>query len=210
MKKVFRFFALAAIVCGMTMAVSCGKDDGEDGGTTGGNTENLPTTLDENFNNGLPSTWTAIDADGDGYNWTPFSNSWWSQNSGQTPFGTDDSDCMVSASFINGIEALNTDNYLVMPKLYINDGAKLTYKIASYQAQYADSYSVVAGTLENGTFTITSTLFSDVANSGIADGDGLVEKTVDLSVLKDQSVYIAFRHNCTDCYWLVLDDVMVQ
>ena len=61
MKKVFRFFAIAAIACGMTMAVSCNKDDnGENGGNGGngggGNTENLPTTIDENFNNGLPST----------------------------------------------------------------------------------------------------------------------------------------------------------
>lgn len=212
-----RIFTVAAIAFGMTMAVSCNKDPEDNGGGNGGgnnggnggNTENLPTTIDENFNNGLPSTWTAIDADGDGYNWVSYDQSWFATNGTGEPFGTDGSNCMVSASFINGINELNTDNYLVMPKLYIEDGSKLTYKIGSYQAQYADSYEVVVGTMANGAFTITKTLLSEVASSGYSDGNGLVNKTIDLSELKGQSVYIAFRHHCTDCYWIILEDVKV-
>lgn len=208
MKKLVRFFAIAAIAFGMTMAVAC-TDDPEDGPNGGGNSENLPTTIDENFNNGLPSTWTSIDADGDGYAWVDYSHSWFASNGTGDPFGSDGSNCMVSASFINNVGALNTDNYLVLPKMYIEEGSKLTYKIASYQSEYADSYSVVIGKLENGVFTTTATLVNETATTGIRENGGLGDKTIDLNEYKGQSVYIAFRHNCSDCYWLVLDDVKI-
>ena len=191
MKKVVRFFAIAAIAFGMTMTVACGGDDENGGnGGNGGNNENLPTTIDENFDNGLPSTWTAIDVDGDGYNWVSYTDSWFATNAPGDPFGTDGTNCMVSASYINDVGELNTDNYLVMPKMSIEDGSILTYKICSYQAQYADTYSVVIGKLENGTFTTTATLKTEVASSGLYDGNGLVEKTIDLSQYKGQNVYI--------------------
>ena len=63
MKKAFRFFAIAAIAFGMTMAVSCKPDEGDDNG----NNDNGPEVLiDEAFENGIPSDWSNIDADGDG------------------------------------------------------------------------------------------------------------------------------------------------
>ena len=71
MKKAFKFMAIAAIAFGMSMTVAC-TDDSENSGNgngNGGNTENLPTTIDENFDNGMPSDWTCIDADGDGIDW---------------------------------------------------------------------------------------------------------------------------------------------
>ena len=212
MKKVFRFFAIAASACGMTMAVSCNKDDnGENGGNGGngggGNTENLPTTIDENFDNGMPSGWTSIDADGDGYEWVSFDESFFGDQG--TEFFGNGTNCMLSASYINGVGALSTDNYLVMPKVYIEDGATLSYQIASYQLQYADSYQVVIGTLANGTFTVSETLLTEETTGGISDGNGFVLRSIDLSAYKGQSLYIAFRHNCEDCYWLVLDDVKI-
>ena len=77
MKKVFRFFAMAAFIFGMTAMVACGdKEEGDNDGNGGNggnepveNPDNLPTSLMETFDNGIPSTWTNIDADGDGYKW---------------------------------------------------------------------------------------------------------------------------------------------
>lgn len=216
MKKTVRFFAMAAIALGMTLAVGCDKDntdDGNGGGNNGGNTENLPTTIDENFNNGFPAGWTAIDADGDGQNWILASQSWFATNgNGGSDLGIDGSDCICSASFINGIGALTTDQYLVLPKLFIpNEGRTLTYQVTNFQAQYPDQYSVVVGTLADGTFTITGTLQEpERVSTGINDQSGYTARSISLDAYKGQSIYIAFRHNDTDAYWLFLDDVKVQ
>ncbi|MBR4505232.1 MAG: choice-of-anchor J domain-containing protein [Bacteroidales bacterium] len=218
MKKVFRLMAIAAITCGLCMNVGCGKDE-EDGDGNGGNNtpvvnpENLPTTIDEHFDNGMPEGWVAIDADGDGYNWVLASQSWFATNgTGNAAFGIDGSDCMASASFINGINALTTDQYLVLPKLYIpEEGRTLTYQVTNYQAQYPDQYSVVVGTLENGTFNVTATLQApERVNTGIAEETGYTARTISLNDYKDQSIYIAFRHNDSDAYWLFVDDVKVE
>lgn len=216
MKKVVRFFAIAAIAFGMTMAVGCDKDNTDDNGGNGGNggnSENLPTTIDENFNNGFPAGWTAVDADGDGHNWVLDSQSWFATSgTGSELHGTDGSDCMASASFINGTGALNTDQYLVLPKLFIpNEGRTLTYQVTNFQAQYPDQYSVVVGTLENGTFTITGTLQApERVGTGINEQTGYTSRSISLEAYKGQSIYIAFRHNDTDAYWMFIDDVKVQ
>ena len=61
MKKVFRFFAMAAFVFGMTAMVACGdKEEGDNDGNGGNggnepveNPDNLPTSLMETFDNGI-------------------------------------------------------------------------------------------------------------------------------------------------------------
>ena len=178
------------------MAVSCKKDEN---GSNGGNSENLPTTLDENFDNGIPSTWNNIDADGDGYKW---------QNTLITQ-GGDESDpypCAMSASYLNVIGALTPDNYLVSPKIYIEEGAKLTYEVAAIdQSYYQDHYAVLIGTMENGAFKTVATLLEENVPS-----PSTTTRTIDLSEHKGKSVCIAFRHfNCTDMYIMTIDNVKV-
>ena len=198
MKKMFRFFAIAAIAFGMTMAVSCKPDEEGEGGN-GGNTENLPTTLDEQFTGGIPSTWTTIDADGDGYTWC----NWINNQSGQQ---MDPMDCAVSFSYLNGVGVLTPDNYLVSPKIYIEDGAKLTFTTEGIDASfYAEHYAVLLGTIENGQFkSIATVLEKNVPSVNVTN------ESVDLSAYAGKSVCIAFRHyNCTDIYTVKLDDVKV-
>lgn len=208
MKKVSRILACAFLAMGMVMTVSCGDDDegnNGNGGNNGGNTENLPTTIDENFDNGIPATWTTIDADGDGITWMMCSE-YFSET-----YGVDGSDCVMSPSYINNIGPLTSDNYLVTPKIYIEDGATLSYQITNFQAEYPDPYSVLIGTLENGEFTSVGTLVpEEQVETGAYDGNGAyTSRSVDLSAYKGQSLCIAFRHNATDCYWLLLDNVKV-
>ena len=194
MKKATRIFTIAALAFGMVMAVSCKKDE-----NGGGNTENLPTTLDETFDGGIPSTWITIDADGDGYTWC----NWINNQSGQQ---MDPMDCAVSFSYLNGVGVLTPDNYLVSPKIYIEDGAKLTYTTEGVDASYyAEHYAVLLGNMENGAFKATATLLEENVPSV-----NVTPHTIDLSPYKGQSVCIAFRHyNCSDIYTMKLDDVKV-
>ncbi len=202
MKKFASFMTIAALVCGMTMAVGCSKDEEENGGNNGGgNTSNLPTTIDENFDNGLPGGWTVIDADGDGNNWIS-SSSYFSQ-----PCGVDGTACMASASYINETGVLTTDNYLVSPKIYVSDGATLTYQVSNYQAEYPDQYSAMLGTVENGAFKAIATLVTERVST---DYQSFTTKTFDLSQYKGKEVCIAFRHNDSDAYWLLIDNVKVS
>lgn len=210
MKKVFRFLAIAAFAFGMTAMVACG-DNEEEGGGNGGNGGNEPETgepvlLNETFDNGIPTTWANIDADGDGYKWelsaTRLSN----------PRGVNGSECAISASYINGIGVLNADNYLVTPTFHIPNvgGYNLTYNVANFQLEYPDAYSVMVGTLSNGVFTPAGTLFSGRSEAGVFDGDGFEQKTFNLDAYKGQDVCIAFRHNDSDAYFLMIDNVKVS
>ncbi len=202
MKKVTRIFTIAALAFGMTMAVSCNKDpenEGGNGGNGGGNTENLPTTLDEQFTGGIPSTWTNIDADGDGYAW----QNWLFLQDGST---SEPYDMAMSASYLNTIDAMTPDNYLVSPKIYIEEGATLSYEVGAIdQNYYEDHYAVLLGTVENGAFKSIATLKEENVPS-----PSTTTRTIDLSEYKGKSVCIAFRHyNCTDMYIMTIDNVKV-
>lgn len=198
---------MAAFVFGMTAMVSCGKDDdGEDGGNggNGGNNEpvvnpdNLPTSLSETFDNGIPSDWINIDADGDGYKW---------QNYLLTQDGTQsEQQAALSASFMNTIGALTPDNYLVTPKLWIEDGAKLTYEVSGVDATwFAENYTVYVGVVENGSFVPKGTLLNETVPSVDA-----TTRTIDLSEYKGQALNICFRHHDNeDIYYIVIDNVRI-
>ena len=213
MKKAFKFMAIAAIAFGMSMTVAC-TDDSENSGNGGngngngnGNTENLPTTLNETFDEGLPATWTLIDADGDGMNWI----STYDAGAVQNISGYNNTGCMVSMSWYNG-DVLYPDNYMVTPKLYINDGATLTWKVAAQDADYPEEhYAVLIGTLENGNFVSRGTLFEETFSGNAKTPTAYYDRSVDLSSYKGQSLYIAFRHyNCSDMFYLNIDNVQVQ
>lgn len=210
MKKVFRFFAIAAIACGMTAMVSCGKDEEENNNNNSNNNNTEtgdPILLEENFDNGVPSTWVNIDADGDGFAWMRCSEVF------EQGYGVDGSDCAASASFINGTGALQADNYLVTPTIHIPNagGYNLTYYVGNFQAGYPDHYSVLVGTVQNGVFVSTATLFDGASEIGLYDlGDSMEQKTFNLDEFKGQDIQIAFRHNCTDMYWLMIDNVKVS
>lgn len=203
MKKVTRFFAIAAIAFGMTMMFACGGNDPDNpdnpggGGNGGGNTENLPTTLDETFANGIPGTWTNIDADGDGAMW---------MSTGGQLADADGNGAVYSQSYDNNIGPLTPDNYLVTPKLYIEEGATLSYEVGAVDANYyRDHYSVLVGNVENGVFKAVGTLVNEDVPS-----PNTTTRTFSLSDYKGQSLSIAFRHfDCIDMYIMTIDNIKV-
>ena len=191
MKKVFKMFALAAMVFGLTMTVAC-KDDPDNNGDDA-NAE--PVLLDETFDTDL-SAWTLIDADGDSFNWMSY------------PYGVEESFCAASASYDNPSRmALEPDNYLVSAELDIKaKDYTLTWYAAAQDSDYtAEHYSVYAGTVADGVFTPVATLYEET----IASAD-FEQRSVSLADLKGQKVCIAFRHhNCTDNFVMKIDNVKV-
>lgn len=198
---------MAAFVFGMTAMVSCGKDDTEDNGGNGGNTEPeaVPVLIDEQFES-MPTDWTLIDADGDGCNWYIGMG----ENSGQGPFtsGIDGSNCIASASWVDG-SVLTPDNYLVSPEIHIHStgGYTLTWYDAAQDGNYPDDhYTVYAGTLENGVFNPMGELFSMTLST-----TDFTLRSVSLDAYKGKDIRIAFRHhNCTDVFVMKIDNVKVS
>ena len=169
-------------------------------------TSNAQVLLNEGFENGIPNTWTTIDNDGDGNNWTLGSVLMGEWGDDASDYANNGADFAMSASYdnVNG-EAWDADNYLVTPQIAIPaNGATLSFVIGSCASRYLDSYAVKLSTTGNAVADFTVTL---QALGQAAAGWNDVE--IDLSAYAGQSVYIAFQHQCSDMLALWLDDVKV-
>ncbi|MDR1758131.1 MAG: choice-of-anchor J domain-containing protein [Bacteroidales bacterium] len=156
------------------------------------------TVFSENFDEGIPATWTIIDADGDGSNWEA------------EALGRDGTNCAISISWdYNTYEALTPDNWLISPQISVPDGqnALVWYSDAYDDAYPEDKYSVYVSTTGNtpAHFTANAPVFTEVIQAG-----DWAMRGVDLSAYAGQNIYIAFRHHdCTDMYVMLIDDIAV-
>lgn len=145
----------------------------------------------EDFENG-DGGFTAIDADGDGYNWNIMNNANTKPHSGIANF--------TSASYQGG--ALTPDNWLVTPAATL-DGTFKFWACAQDASWSAEHFQVYAST-ESATDVNT---FSPVSEEMIVTGE-YVEYTADLSSFAGADGWVAIRHfNCTDMFRLNVDDV---
>ena len=158
------------------------------------------TLLDEGFEGtGLPTGWTSIDNDGDGYDWDC---DWLYPRTGL--------ECAASASYINGVGALNPDNYLITPQLgltsYSGGSADLTFWTAAQDPSYPSDYiEVWISTTGSG-----ATDFTDMVFAFTETDDTWKEHVVDLSAYTGEDIYVAFVHTASyDQYWIKVDDVLV-
>lgn len=137
--------------------------------------------------------WTALDADGDGYGWSV-------QNA-----NNNSTYAMGSASYINGVGALNPDNWLISPQFQLSQGHgyQLAWNTGIFDPNYyQEHYGVFVST--SGTNPSDFTLVQDYT----INDTNWTHHTLDLSGFAGQTVYVAFRHyNCTDLYWMLIDDV---
>ncbi|MBR5725498.1 MAG: leucine-rich repeat protein [Muribaculaceae bacterium] len=152
----------------------------------------------EDFENGLPSSWTAIDNDGDGYNWHSESNYGASYcHSGST--------IMVSASYVyenNTNIALTPDNWLVTPLLDLQGTMKVWIR-AQHPNFAQEHFAIYLSTTGNSVDDFTTVLVPETTLTNSVYG----AYTADLSAYAGQQGYIAIRHfNCTDMYELLVDD----
>lgn len=177
-------------------------------------TKSREVILSEGFESGIPSTWTQIDADGDGFMWTitpafQFDNVFSGHNSEKAA---------SSASWdAASDQALNPNNYLITPNVsgatsvsfYVGSPAGPAY-IAEHYAVMVSSTGTAAADFTvvfEETLTYVGTK-ADENGRGISRGDhAWTQKTVNLP---EGTKYIAFGHfNCTDKYMLRIDDVVV-
>ena len=169
---------------------------------------NAQTLLQEGFDDGnVPAGWTVIDADGDGHNWGEAAATYGSGFDGH------DGASISSASYINNVGALTPDNWLITPSVSLVANATLTFWVAAQDGSYAyEKYGVYISTSGTDVNNFTE-IYSETmdANGGPRDQGTWKQKTVNLSSYTGQNVYIAFRHfDCTDAYWLDLDDVEIS
>ena len=160
--------------------------------------------IEETFENGIPSTWTIINNDEDEYNWLALSDipstysayaeadlSSWAHNG---------SNAAASASYINNIGDLTTDQYLVSPQLTLN--GTLRFFVKSTDGSYLDSYEVL--------LSLTGTNIADftITLQGLEDApySSWGEVALDMSAYAGQQGYIAIHHVDSGQYFLIIDD----
>ena len=141
--------------------------------------------------------WTSIDNDGDGNGWVVLSSS-----SGYATHN-DSKGCVASASYYGG--PLTPDNWLVSPQITL--GGIMTFWAAGQDINdFAEHFAVYVSTNSNDNlsdFTLVSPEFI------IDEGRTHKQFTVDLSKYSGEG-YVAIRHfNCTDQYWLDIDDIEI-
>ncbi|WP_235318177.1 choice-of-anchor J domain-containing protein, partial [Porphyromonas gulae] len=154
--------------------------------------------LYENFENGpVPNGWLVIDADGDGFSWGHYLNAY------DVFSGHNGGHCSLSASYVSGIGPVTPDNYLITPKV---EGAKrVKYWVSTQDANWAaEHYAVMAST--TGTAVEDFVILFEETMTAKPTG-AWYERTISLP---EGTKYIAWRHyNCTDIYFLKLDDITV-
>ena len=166
------------------------------------------------FDDGI-GNWTTIDADGDGHNWGLASvlEGSYSAHSGN--------DMVCSQSYIDNVGALTPDNYLVSPQVQLG-GSISFWACAQGAAEWAAEHFGVAvsttGNTNASDFTTiqewTISARSNGASGGVTrDGDRSttwLQYTVDLSAYSGMG-YVAIRHfDCTDQYYLNVDDIVIS
>ena len=136
-----------------------------------------------------PACWNAIDADGDGYNWSLISGA------------------VHSASYENYVGALTPDNWLITPQFQLaaNTNYEVTWNADPQDVLYpAEHYGLYVSTT-----TADTTAFTLLQEWTLTDAGHV--PVVDLSTYAGQTIYLAFRHwNCTDMYRIAIDNFQLR
>ena len=152
------------------------------------------TSNSESFENGIPSDWTTIDADGDDNTW----DIGWSGNSHSGAM------YVISLSYSNF--ALTPDNYLVSGQISFTSNTGIRFYVHSNAIQH---FGVAISTRSQN----NAIDFTTIAEWTVTTEGDWIEYSVDLSSYAGQMGWIAIRH--FDCMGqgsysgLVVDDVCV-
>ncbi|KWW27667.1 MAG: hemagglutinin protein HagA, partial [bacterium P3] len=194
--------------------------EGTPGG--GGGQGGQGSTFSVDFEAGLPAGWNVVDGNNDGWTWcltSAIPTTWTYYASLSLDWYHNGTNAICSGSYINGVGALNPDEYLVTPQVTLGAGSTFSFWAAATDASYAaDHFGVfVSDDMTNWTSVQEWTLTAkNAAKSGdlraSRDGNGnrlgnWYNYSVDLSAYAGQK-YIAIRHfNCYDQYIMCVDDI---
>lgn len=165
--------------------------------------------LNENFENGIPTSWSNLDRDGDGFLWTimTYDEDGIEAHSGNA--------CVTSLSYDNDEEeALTPANYLVTPAIVVPaditaaNCLRLSWWVAAQDPDYpADYYEVIVSTTGNELDDFSATpLYAETLS-----GDAWTQHSIDLTAYAGETIYIAFIHtDSEDEFMIKLDDISVS
>ena len=176
---------------------------------------NAQILFTENFDSGMPTGWTQIDANNDGMGWEHSSNpvSYFPTGVDLTGTGHNGSTAYIlSGSFTNVSQtAITPDNWLITPAINLTANSTLKFYVCAQDANYAAEHYGVFISTTNATSTTAFTMLNEWTVGSSKVQSAWEEKIVDLSAYTGQTVYIAFRHfNCNDQFLLNLDDVTIM
>ena len=154
----------------------------------------IDTILFVDFEDGLPSGWTTIDNDADGYDWYEYTYNEASFHSGTM--------VMTSASYINNYGPLYPDNWLITPQIELGNTLRVWLNGQDPNGYDKEHFAIYLSTTGNSVSDFTTTLVGETETT-----HEWTEYTADLSAYAGQQGYIAIRHfNCTDQFQLNVDD----
>jgi len=176
----------------------------------------------EDFNAGIPSTFTLTDGDGLTPNNTNYTVGSFASSNLTSSAGIAE-DCAVSISWFNPI-ACCADDWMVTPSITIPNSTNpiaLTFNAITYEAAYPDGVEVYVSTtgtspsdflsttaIYNTTPTTPGPVSTPIAGNG--ENDVWTIRSVDMSSYAGQTIYIAFRNNSNDMNILGIDDIIVK
>ena len=148
--------------------------------------------------------WLLLDYDGDGENWGL-------ATAGHGDYEPADENYALSSYSWYG-DALTPDNWLISPTIIVPDkDATLTFWLLGNPNYPGDVLSVLVGpdsAVEE--TTIDTSAFVALGEDIVTTGEW-VQHTYDLSNYAGTEIRLVFRHyNCTDLYWLKLDDIGID
>ncbi|MGO3238563.1 MAG: T9SS-dependent choice-of-anchor J family protein [Psychroflexus halocasei] len=166
---------------------------------------------EDDFNDEDISDWTLYDEDGDANEWFVVQI----EEEDGTPVNTP---VLRSASWSSFSGPLTPDNYAVSPAIDLTgeDGTNtitLTWNVSAADAAYSDENYTVYVATGNSVSELTSSSISFnelVSDNGPAGSENFYEKTLDLTSMAGETVYVGFRHHdVTNVFTIEIDDVSV-
>ena len=169
--------------------------------------DTLPLLEDFTDPNVINVCWNLMDQDGDTNDWY-----WWEYSAYYGGYKV-----ISSNSFYTSTGALTPDNWIIshsidLSSFSISDNITLSWKVRGELVGFAHEYYTIYAATNNGISNFES---SPVKRSEYVDevgGEGVfVSRSLDISSLAGNIVYIAFRHhNSTNQYNINIDDVSVS
>ena len=166
--------------------------------------------LSEGFEDGIPSTWTSLDVDADGFQWTV--------NGQESATAHTGDKYVLSRSWINSDGALVPNNWLITGQVNIpsTGSYELTYWVCSMQDNFPEEHYGIYVTTSNdytnpNNYVLLFEETLDETDGGTSQNQSAWQRKVVRLTGYTGNVHIAFRHfNCTDQVAIMLDDVTID
>lgn len=156
--------------------------------------------LDEDFESGIPGTWTVIDGDGLTPNSLMGLGPGWQH---RVDYRDTTNHVAVSPSWYNPVGTSN--DWIITPAIALGTNPCLSWTAFSQDGNFKESYEIrVSTTLDTAAF-----LANAIVDSVSAESSTPSTHATSLAQWAGQTVYIAFRQTSTDKFVLVLDNIRV-